>query len=87
MKNKWAKLTVIAIIIILAAIFYAYDLQQYLTIDFLKTKQDQFQQYYQENRFQTIVGYMLVYIVVTALSLPGAAVLTLAGGALFGVFV
>jgi dihydrolipoamide dehydrogenase len=84
MNRKWSKLIVIIIVILLAYVFYAYDLKQYLTIDYLKAQQDQFQHYYQENRVQTVFIYMAAYVLIAALSLPGAAVMTLAGGAMFG---
>lgn len=68
----------------LVAIFFAFDLQQYLTLDYLKASQAQFAELYHAKPVLVIGGYMGIYILVTALSLPGAAILTLAGGALFG---
>ncbi len=68
----------------LVAIFFALDLQQYLTLDYLKESQSRFADLYHKNPGLVIGGYMGIYILVTALSLPGAVILTLAGGALFG---
>jgi len=68
----------------LAAIFFAFDLQQYLTLDYLKESQAKFTDLYQTKPVMVIGVYMAIYILVTALSLPGAVILTLAGGALFG---
>jgi uncharacterized membrane protein YdjX (TVP38/TMEM64 family) len=68
----------------LAAIFFAFDLQQYLTLDYLKESQAKFADLYQTKPVMVIGVYMAIYILVTALSLPGAVILTLAGGALFG---
>ncbi len=68
----------------LAAIFFAFDLQQYLTLDYLKESQARFADLYQAKPVLVIGVYMAIYILVTALSLPGAVILTLAGGALFG---
>jgi len=68
----------------LAAIFFAFDLQQYLTLDYLKESQARFADLYQAKPVMVIGVYMAIYILVTALSLPGAVILTLAGGALFG---
>jgi len=62
-------------------------LGQYLTLEYIKTSQDKFHALYQSHRFGVIAAYMGIYIAVAALSLPGAAVLTLAGGALFGLTV
>jgi len=69
---------------ILVAIFFALDLQQYLTLSYLKESQTHFAELYHANPVMMIGGYMAIYILATALSLPGAAILTLAGGALFG---
>ena len=70
----------------LLAAFFIFDLQQYLTLDALKSKQVAIESYRITNPRLTIVIYGLVYIAVTGLSLPGATVLTLAGGAVFGLF-
>ncbi len=79
-----AKLLILALILGLVIAFFALDLPQYLTLDYFKSRQVAFAAYYAEHRLATIAGYMLLYILVTALSLPGAVVMTLAGGALFG---
>lgn len=69
---------------VLVAIFFALDLQQYLSLSYIKESQARFAELYNENPVMVIGGYMAIYILVTALSLPGAVILTLAGGALFG---
>ncbi|MBL4901369.1 MAG: TVP38/TMEM64 family protein [Desulfocapsa sp.] len=69
---------------VLVAIFFTLDLQQYLTLGYLKESQARFSTLYQQSPVLVIGGYMAIYILVTALSLPGAVILTLAGGALFG---
>lgn len=80
---------IVIVILILAAVtvFFFLDLGQYLTLDYIKDSQARFQDVYRGHPLLVIGGYMAVYIVVTALSLPGAVVMTLAGGALFGVLV
>lgn len=79
------------LILVVAAVviycFYKYDLKSYLSFDSLKAQQDTFYNYYQQNTFSTLALYFLIYVVATALSLPGAAILTLAGGAIFGFWV
>jgi len=67
--------------------FRYFDLGQYLTLEYIKTSQEKFHALYLSHRFNVIVAYMGIYIAVAALSLPGAAVLTLAGGGLFGLTV
>jgi uncharacterized membrane protein YdjX (TVP38/TMEM64 family) len=78
------KLAIVGAIILLIILFKVFGLDQYLTLSYLKEQQANFIQMYEANRVMVIAIYMLVYIVVTALSLPGAAVMTLAGGGMFG---
>ena len=87
-KQKIIKKIVIVALIGLGVVAFRYfELGQYLTLDYIKASQEKFQALYLSNRFLVIAVYMAVYIAVTALSLPGAAVLTLAGGGLFGLAV
>ena len=72
-------------IILVAAVFFISDLHQYLSLEVLKAEQATIELYRHEHPVLAVVFYMLVYIVVTGLSLPGATLLTLAGGAVFGV--
>jgi pyruvate/2-oxoglutarate dehydrogenase complex dihydrolipoamide dehydrogenase (E3) component/uncharacterized membrane protein YdjX (TVP38/TMEM64 family) len=69
------------------AVFWWLDLDQYLTLSYLQNQHHQFESWYQKNPVPVIVAYAIIYVVVTGLSLPGAAVLTLAGGALLGFWV
>ncbi len=84
MLGFWKKILVVSAVAVLVVVFFAFDLQRYLTLTELKAHQTQFQQFYAANRLLTLGLYFVLYILVTALSLPGAAVMTLAGGALFG---
>ena len=86
-KKLLQRLLIVAAIIILVILFKVLGLGQYLTLDYLKTSQDKFAQLYANHRLAVIAAYMTVYIIVTALSLPGAAVMTLAGGAMFGLWI
>ena len=86
-KKLLQRLLIVAAIIVLVILFKVLDLGQYLTLDYLKASQDTFSQLYATHRLAVIGAYMAIYIVVTALSLPGAAVMTLAGGAMFGFWV
>lgn len=78
------KIAVLAIVAVLATLFISFDLHQLLTLEAIKERQGDINAYYQQNQGQTILLYFLLYVAVTALSLPGAAIMTLAGGALFG---
>ena len=83
-KKNINKIIIVLAIIALIAIFKIYGLGDYLSLSYIKESQHNFQELYALNRAPVIAGYMLIYIIVTALSLPGAAVMTLAGGAIFG---
>ncbi|SHE21748.1 FAD-dependent oxidoreductase [methanotrophic endosymbiont of Bathymodiolus puteoserpentis (Logatchev)] len=67
------------------SVFFYFDLGHYLTLETLKSKQAVIENYRAANPALAVTLYMLVYVVVTGLSLPGATILTLAGGAVFGV--
>jgi pyruvate/2-oxoglutarate dehydrogenase complex dihydrolipoamide dehydrogenase (E3) component/uncharacterized membrane protein YdjX (TVP38/TMEM64 family) len=84
MASRWKKILVVIAVALLVVVFFAFDLQRYLTLAELKARQAEFQQFYAANRLLTLGLYFVFYVLVTALSLPGAAVMTLAGGALFG---
>jgi pyruvate/2-oxoglutarate dehydrogenase complex dihydrolipoamide dehydrogenase (E3) component/uncharacterized membrane protein YdjX (TVP38/TMEM64 family) len=84
MKTPFGKILLIAAISALVAAFFLFDFDRFLTLGYLKSQQQSFQDYYQAHRLWTLFVYFATYVLVTALSLPGAAVMTLAGGALFG---
>ncbi|MCM5679642.1 FAD-dependent oxidoreductase [Schlegelella sp. S2-27] len=65
-------------------LFFALDLQRYFSLEQLKHSQARLAELYAEHPWRVGGGYFLVYVAVTALSLPGAAIMTLAGGAVFG---
>jgi uncharacterized membrane protein YdjX (TVP38/TMEM64 family) len=83
-KNIIKKLGIVLAILLIIALFKIFNLGQYLNLGYLKESQAAFAAYYAEHKLLTLLSYMLIYIVATALSLPGAVILTLAGGALFG---
>lgn len=86
-KKLLQRLLIVAAIVVAVILFKVLGLGHYLTLDYLKASQDKFSQLYGENRLAVIAAYMAIYITVTALSLPGAAVMTLAGGAMFGFWI
>ena len=73
--------SLIAIVLILLLLF---DLHHYLTLEYLKYSKDKLNSYYQDNPLIVLGAYFVIYLTSAAFSLPGATVLTLAGGALFG---
>lgn len=84
MNNK--KSFLILLLIALAAAFFWFGGHHYLTLDSLKQQQSALNEFYQTNPAKMLLSFFLVYVIVTALSLPGAVIMTLAGGALFGLF-
>jgi dihydrolipoamide dehydrogenase len=84
LKNK--KLLLIGLLALLVLGFYGSGLHQYLELGALKEKTADFTAYYEANRLQTSAWFFLIYIISTAVSIPGASILTLAGGAVFGLF-
>jgi uncharacterized membrane protein YdjX (TVP38/TMEM64 family) len=83
-KRTINRIIIILVVIILIAVFRIFDLGQYLSLSYIKQSQEGFRILYAEHRALVITAYMAIYILVTSLSLPGAVVMTLAGGALFG---
>jgi uncharacterized membrane protein YdjX (TVP38/TMEM64 family) len=69
---------------IVVALFFYLDLGRFLTLDSLKANRQALLAYYAAHRSAMVAGFMAIYIVQTALSLPGAAILSLAAGAIFG---
>jgi uncharacterized membrane protein YdjX (TVP38/TMEM64 family) len=65
-------------------LFFLLDLQRFLTLDALKANRRLLQDYRAAHPLAAAAGFMAVYVATTALSLPGAAILSLAAGALFG---
>lgn len=78
------KITMVAILAVLIAAFFYFDLNTYLTLDGLKGSIDDFRQWRDASPVLVLGGFFLIYVTATALSLPGAAILTLTAGALFG---
>ena len=67
-------------------LFSVFDLHKYLTLDNLKSSKATFISYSEDNPLLVLGSFFLIYMLTTAFSLPGAVWLTLAGGALFGLF-
>jgi pyruvate/2-oxoglutarate dehydrogenase complex dihydrolipoamide dehydrogenase (E3) component/uncharacterized membrane protein YdjX (TVP38/TMEM64 family) len=67
------------------ACFFIFDLQRYFTIDFFQAQRARIDALNASHPVATATTYFLIYVAVAALSVPGAAAMTLIGGALFGV--
>lgn len=79
--------TKILIVLLFAAVlgsFFYFDGQQYLSLESLKAQKQALEAFYQQHPLQIAIGYFVFYLIVAAFALPAAAILTLAGGAIFG---
>ncbi len=75
---------ILLILVILAIAFFIFDLGQYFSLDYLRDSQSAIEDYKLSHPINSASIYFIVYIIVTGLSLPGAGIMTLAGGAIFG---
>ncbi len=82
-KTRWILLGLLALAV---AAFFLLDLNRFLTLDFFKAQQAAVEAYRHVHPWITAGVYFAVYVLVTAVSLPGGAVMTLVGGALFGLW-
>lgn len=78
------RMVIVAVIAVAIGAFLYFDLGQYLSLDALKQNRDQLLAFTESNYAASVAIFILTYIVVTGLSLPGAVILTLAGGFVFG---
>ena len=78
------KLILVAAIFTVIGVYFAFDLGQFLSLEYIKGEQVQLQNMVGANPFYAGASFFLIYIAVTALSLPGAAIMTLVAGAMFG---
>lgn len=80
------RLLILLAIAALVAGFYALGLNDYLSLEQLKASQARFAELLRRHPVAIPAAYFVIYVLVTAASLPGAAIMTLAGGALFGLW-
>jgi len=80
------KVGLLAFLIAAIAAFFVFDLGAYLTLDSLKARQADLATLLDNRPLHIVGGFFLLYVATTALSLPGAAILTLAAGAIFGLW-
>ncbi|HEU5296958.1 MAG TPA: FAD-dependent oxidoreductase [Burkholderiaceae bacterium] len=83
-RNKW----LLAIVLLaLVVVFFVFDLGRYFSLEYVKAQQAGFAELYANHPAAVIGVYLAIYVAVTALSFPGATVMTLAAGAIFGLLV
>jgi dihydrolipoamide dehydrogenase len=77
------RIALIVAIAVLVAAFFVFDLGRFFSIDYFKSQQAAFDAFYRANPFLTAAVFFAIYVAVTGLSLPGAALMTLVAGAIF----
>jgi len=80
--SKIIKIFIAAFIII--SIYLYFDISQYLSLEYVKSQKDYFKNIYLNNTLIFITIYFSIYVISTALSIPGATILTLFAGFIFG---
>ncbi|EHU4915471.1 TVP38/TMEM64 family protein [Vibrio vulnificus] len=78
------KKLVFGILFIATIILLAVNFSQYLTLDNAKAQQLALNSFIEENFLFASISYFVIYVGLTAFSVPGATVVTLLGAALFG---
>jgi uncharacterized membrane protein YdjX (TVP38/TMEM64 family) len=78
------KIILILIALILVALFFWFDIGRCLTLDALKSNRQMLLDYYARHPLLTVAVFMSIYIIQTCLALPGAVILSLSAGAIFG---
>ena len=78
------KISLAAAVLAAVVLFVALDLGRYLSLDYLKQSQAGFIDLYTRQPLTVALVYFVLYVLATALSFPGATILTLAGGGIFG---
>ncbi len=85
LKQHAGKILIILIILISIILFFLFDIHHYLTLEYLRDFKAEFATYNARHPFLTVGIYMVIYITMAILSLPGATILTVAAGTFFGV--
>jgi uncharacterized membrane protein YdjX (TVP38/TMEM64 family) len=78
------KVVLLLAAVLAVALFFYLDLGRYLTLGSLKANRQFLLEYYAAHTLATVAAFMAIYIAQSALSLPGAAIMSLAAGAIFG---
>ncbi|MDZ4397717.1 FAD-dependent oxidoreductase [Hydrogenophaga sp.] len=83
---SFRKIFLLAVVALGIAAFFVFDLGRLLSLEYLKQSQASFEALYASQPLKVSLVYFAIYVAATALSFPGAAIITLAGGAIFGLW-
>ena len=81
---KPSRIILFIVVALVISAFFVFDLTEFFTVDFFETQRDAIAAFQDENPWLVVCVFFLIYVLVTGTSLPGAAILTLVAGALFG---
>ena len=81
------KLVLVAAVVALVVVYFAFDLGRFFSLDYVKQRQADFEMLYAQHPAAVTGAFFAIYVAVAGLSLPGAAILTLVAGAIFGLLV
>ena len=79
------RIIIVAVVVLLVGAFFALGLGHYLSLEYLQASRERAVAYVDAAPVTAALAFFAIYVLVTGLSLPGAAVMTLAAGAIFGV--
>ena len=83
---KPSRIAILVVLLTLVALYFVFDLQRFLTLEFFAAQREAIASFQAENPWLVAVAFFVFYILVTGMSLPGATLLTLVAGALFGLW-
>ncbi len=78
------RIALVAVVLVVVTLFFVFQLYEYVNLEFLQQQREAVIGFYETNSVLCLVAYFCIYAVATGLSLPGAAIMTLFGGAVFG---
>ena len=84
MKISKLKLFLVFVVLAVFSCFFYFDLGQYLSFEFVKSQKQALSDFYSAQPLLTIATFFAIYVISTGFSLPGATILTLASGYIFG---
>jgi pyruvate/2-oxoglutarate dehydrogenase complex dihydrolipoamide dehydrogenase (E3) component/uncharacterized membrane protein YdjX (TVP38/TMEM64 family) len=85
-RGSQGRILLLLVLVLAVAGFFVFDLGQYLTLETLKARQAELDGLVRQRPVLAVAAFFLLYVAVTGLSLPGAAIMTLAAGAIFGLW-
>ena len=83
---KTSRLLLVAALVLAAILFFLFDLDRYFSLEFFKSQQAAIEAWRDARPLSAALLFFALYVAVTGLSLPGAAIMTLAAGAIFGLW-